>query len=92
MFNYSKLPIRFLVTIGLVISMISLGIAALLVIKTLLSGTSGNGWTSLMLVMSISNAVLFLAVSILGEYLAVIANQVRMERHFYIGEEVGRDF
>lgn len=92
MFNYSKLPIRILVTVGLIISVISLGIAAALVVKTLLTGASGTGWTSLMLVVSVSNAVLFLAVSILGEYLAVIANQVRMERHFYIGDEVGRDF
>lgn len=92
MFNYSKFPIRILVIVGLLISVISLGIAAALVIKTLLTGASGTGWTSLMLVISVSNAVLFMAISILGEYLAVIANQVRMERHFYIGEEVGRDF
>lgn len=89
-FNYSKLPIRILVVLGLIISFISLAIAAALVIKTLILGTSGNGWTSLMLVISISNAVLFMLVSILGEYLAVIVEQMRMERHFYIGEEVGR--
>lgn len=88
-FNYSMLPVRALVGIGFVISFLSLMVAAFLVIKALLQGTSGNGWTSLMLVISLSNAVLFLLLSIIGEYLAVISQQIRMERHFFITEVVG---
>lgn len=91
LFNYSNLPIRLLVAVGLVVSLGSFLIAFALVCKALLLGTSGTGWTSLMLVVSTSNAVLFLSISILGEYLAVISKQMRMERHFYIGDVVGRD-
>jgi len=91
LFNYSNIPIRLLVAVGLLVSFVSLFISITLVLRALLLGTSGTGWTSLMVVVSTSNAVLFLSISILGEYLAVISKQMRMERHFYIGDVVGRD-
>jgi len=90
-FNYSVLPIRILVFAGFIISFFSLLVAAFLVIKSIIAGTSGTGWTSLMLVISLSNAVLFLLLSIIGEYLAVISQQVRMDRHFFISDVVGTD-
>lgn len=88
-FNYSALPIRVLVTLGLVISLFSLLIAAFMVIRAFVLGNTGTGWTSLMLVISISNSVLFLLLSIIGEYLAVLSRQVRMDRHFFVNEVVG---
>lgn len=91
MFNYSVLPIRLLVFAGFIISLLSLLVAAFLVVKALLQGTSGTGWTSLMLVISLSNAVLFMLLSIVGEYLAVISQQVRMDRHFFINDVVGSE-
>ncbi len=91
MFNYSNLPVRVLVTMGFVISFFSLLVAAFMVIRALVLGNTGNGWTSLMLVISLSNAVLFLLLSIIGEYLSVISRQVRMERHFFINEVVGHE-
>ena len=91
MFNYSALPIRVLVTMGFVISFLSLLIAAFMVVRALVLGSVGNGWTSLMLVISLSNAVMFLLISIIGEYLAVLSRQVRMDRHFFVNEVVGYD-
>ena len=90
-FNYSVLPIRILVFAGFIISFFSLLVAGFLIVKSLLTGTSGTGWTSLMLVISLSNAVLFLLLSIIGEYLAVISQQVRMDRHFFISDVVRTD-
>jgi len=90
-FNYSNLPIRTLVLLGFAIALISLSVAAFLVIKAILFGTSGTGWTSLMLVMSLSNAVLFLLLSIIGEYLSVISSQIRLKNHYFVGEVVSND-
>jgi len=90
-FNYSNLPIRMLVLLGFMIALISLAVAAFLVIRAIFFGTSGTGWTSLMLVMSLSNAVLFLLLSIIGEYLSVISSQIRLKNHYFIGEVVSGD-
>jgi len=89
LFNYSAIPVRVLVGLGFVISFFSLAVAGFLVLKALFQGVSGDGWTSLMLVISLSNAVLFLLLSIIGEYLFVISRQIRMEQHFFITDVVG---
>lgn len=89
MFNYSAMPIRVLVGMGFFISFLSLLVALFMVVRAIVTGNVGTGWTSLMLVISLSNAVLFILLSIIGEYLAVIAQQVRMDRHFFVNDVVG---
>ena len=88
-FNYSLLPVKILIYVGFAISFFYICTASIVLIKSFVSGTSVTGWTSLVLLISLSNVFLFVLLAIISKYLAVISQQIRMDRHFFIRDVVG---
>lgn len=73
--NYSSYPLKVLGYIGLAFTIIPLSIAAYAVFNAFYNGSEVKGWTSLMVVLSLFNAILILMISIIGIYLSRLMNQ-----------------
>ncbi len=83
-FNYSNLPIKVLVTVGGVGSLTAFAFSLFLILKAILAGSDVPGWTSLALVVAVSNAVILAILSIIGEYLLVLLRQLSARDHFHV--------
>lgn len=83
-FNYSNLPIKALVAVGSVGSLLAFVISVVLIVKAALAGSQVPGWTSLALLIALSNAVILAVLSIIGEYLLVLLRQLSSREHFYV--------
>lgn len=88
-FNYSKLPIKVLMTVGFSLSLASGLYALYLVLKALLIGSAVPGWTSLGVLIAFFNAILLLMLSLIAEYQMVILDQLRSEEHYHVKDAVG---
>lgn len=73
--NYSSFPLRILGYIGIVFTVIPLAIAAYAILNAIIKGSEVKGWTSLMVVLSLYNAILVLMVSVIGIYLSRLMKQ-----------------
>ena len=80
--GFSVLPIRLMTTIGVVVSLLNIPIAAYLIVRKL-TGQPLLGWTSVMLGLTIFSALQFLMMGIVGEYLyRIYAEVVRRPLYF----------
>ncbi len=68
--NYSSLPLRFIGIIGFSISILSLLIGVIYIIKQYFVGKAPEGWTTIVVLVSFYNAVLLAFFSVLGEYIS----------------------
>lgn len=88
-FNYSRLPIRLLLLIGFIFSISSAAYAAYLIVFAIAGGSSVPGWTSLAFMIAISNALIMIVLTLIGEYLAIVIEQIRAGQTFHIKEKIG---
>lgn len=84
LFNYSNLPIKVLVAVGGVGSLSAFALSLFLILKAVVAGSAVPGWTSLALVVALSNAVILAILSIIGEYLLVLLRQMSARDHFHV--------
>lgn len=75
-FNYSSFPLHAVSTLGIVASVGSLGVGVFVFLKAILIGTAVPGWASLIVFLSFINAITILILSMLGEYMVRILNQI----------------
>jgi glycosyltransferase involved in cell wall biosynthesis len=80
--GFSVLPIRLMTTVGVLVSLLNIPIAAYLVVRKL-TGQPLLGWTSVMLGLTIFSGLQFLMMGIVGEYLyRIYAEVVRRPLYF----------
>ncbi|OWY39730.1 glycosyltransferase [Xenophilus sp. AP218F] len=75
--SFSNMPLRIWTLIGCVISLLSIGYAALEVVRTLLYGNPVSGWPTLAVAVTFLGGVQLLSIGILGEYVGRIFNEVK---------------
>ncbi len=87
-FGNSTLLMRILRMIGVSIFLISVVIAALLIVKKMIWGTGVTGWTSTMLAIIGFGSLQLVATSLIGEYLQRMFPQTESKKVFIIRDEV----
>jgi glycosyltransferase involved in cell wall biosynthesis len=85
--NYTSLPLRILTSFGILISILSFCMGLFLIIQKIRHDSIIPGWTSLVVLLSFFNGILLAVLSIMGEYLARIINEVSNKRQFVIREK-----
>ncbi len=85
--NYSSLPLKFLTFIGIIVSAASFCIGLYFILKKLIVGIPVPGWTSVVFLLSFFNGLLLIILSIMGEYLARIINEVSNKQQFVIRDK-----
>jgi len=88
--NYSSIPIRFVSFVGIGVSLFSLVIASIYLLQKSFVNEAPLGWTTIVLLISFYNSLLFLILAILGEYLARILAEVGNNRKTFSVREVIR--
>lgn len=85
--NYSSLPLKILTFIGINVAAISFFLGIYFMAKKLFIGIPVEGWTSVVVLVSFFNGLLLIIVSIIGEYLVRIINEVSNRQQFVIREK-----
>jgi glycosyltransferase involved in cell wall biosynthesis len=85
--NYSSLPLKFLTYTGIVVSAISFCLGLYFIVKKFLVGIPVPGWTSVVVLLSFFNGLLLVILSIMGEYLSRIINEVSNRQQFVIRDK-----
>jgi glycosyltransferase involved in cell wall biosynthesis len=85
--NYSSFPLKFFAIIGILVSIGSFGIGAFFVLQKLLVGIPVPGWTSIVVLLSFFCGLQLIILSIMGEYLSRIINEVSNRQQFVIREK-----
>lgn len=75
--SFSIVPLRFSLYLGVVMSMVSIGIAVWAVVAKLVLQRTVTGWTTMVLIVTLFASVQFLMIGILGEYVGRIFEQVK---------------
>ena len=89
--SFSIVPLRVVVLLGSIASLVSfLGILYAIIAK-LIDGHTVPGWASSMAIFSLLFGMLFISLGILSEYIGRIVVQVRMRPRFLIDETLGFD-
>lgn len=85
--NYSSLPLRLLAFIGIIISLLSFSAGMYFIFKKVFIGIEVPGWTSVVVLISFFNGLLLIMMSIIGEYLARIINEVSNRQQFVVRQK-----
>jgi glycosyltransferase involved in cell wall biosynthesis len=91
LFNYSSFPLRLVMGIGLVVSLLSFLFGIAILIKGLVHGSAVPGWTTLVVLLSFFNGMLMLMVGILGEYMVRLLTQASGKSSYQVREVVDLD-
>lgn len=86
LFNYSSYPLKFLTSIGFVISFLSMTVGLFYIAKALFIGSQVLGWTTLVVLLSFFNGFTIIMLGVLGEYVSRIVNQLSIQDSYYIKE------
>lgn len=84
LFSYSSYPLHYAAMIGLLLSIASFSLGIFYLVKALTIGVSVPGWTTIVILLSISNAVILSMLSMLGEYLIRLSRQICIEKPYQI--------
>ena len=88
LFNYSSYPLRLVGGIGIVVSACSFLLGMFYLGIALFRGTRTPGWTTIVVLLSFSNGLLILILSMIGEYVVRVLNQISSSESFHIKEIV----
>ena len=84
--NYSAIPLRFVGVAGLLVSFLSILGGGIFIIRKLILGVAPAGWTSLFVLISFYNALIFLIFYILSEYISRILREVSNYKQYTVRE------
>jgi glycosyltransferase involved in cell wall biosynthesis len=88
LFSYSSFPLRLAAFFGFVVSAFSFLIGAIYLIRGAVSGSSVEGWTSLIVLLAFFNGVTIALLSMLGEYVVRTLNSVSANEPYHVVERV----
>jgi len=89
--SFSTAPIRVWSYVGLIAGVLAVGVAGLIVLRTLLFGRDVPGYPSLMVVILMSFGLQMLAIGSLGEYVARIYQEVKGRPLYVVMDRYGFD-
>lgn len=89
--SFSTAPIRVWSYVGLIAGVLAVGVAGLIVVRTLLFGRDVPGYPSLMVVILMSFGLQMLAIGSLGEYVARIYQEVKGRPLYVVMDRYGFD-
>ena len=85
--NYSSLPLLLVGIFGFIISILSMGYGAILIVRKIIDpGYGVTGWNSLMVAISFLGGAILMGMGIMGEYLRRILAEMSYEKQYVIGE------
>jgi glycosyltransferase involved in cell wall biosynthesis len=84
--NYSSLPLKFAGYFGLAISILGFLIGAFFFIQQIIKDSAPAGWTSLIVLTSLFNSVIFVILFIIGEYLSRILREIAKSDQYTVRE------
>lgn len=84
LFNYSALPLRIACCLGFVVAALSFTIGGYYFLKSMLIGSSVQGWTSLVCLVSFFSGTLLLVFAMVGEYLRRLLNCASGIEPYYV--------
>jgi glycosyltransferase involved in cell wall biosynthesis len=86
--NYSSYPLRLLSSIGLVISFLSFFTGVIYILKEFFFGSSVQGWTTLVVLVSFLGGFIIALLGVIGEYLSRILDQLSSNKSYFVKEVV----
>ncbi len=86
--SFSVLPLRFATYLGMLISLMSVGVAVWAVVAHFALKATVPGWTASVVLTSLLAAVQLLMIGILGEYIGRIYEQVKGRPLYTVGDKV----
>jgi glycosyltransferase involved in cell wall biosynthesis len=84
LFNYSSFPLRFVSALGLIVTGGAFTLALVILIRALVVGTAVPGWASVAVMLSFFNGVTLLIISMLGEYVVRLLEQVSQPERYQV--------
>lgn len=88
LFNYSSCPLRFVIVIGMIFSVLSFMLGGYHLCRGLFSSATVPGWTTLIVLISFFNGITLILLGMLGEYLVRLINQTSWSSPYHIKEVV----
>jgi polyisoprenyl-phosphate glycosyltransferase len=85
--NYTSLPLKILTSVGILVSLLSFIMGIYFIAHKILKGSVVPGWTSVVVLLSFFNGILMTILSIIGEYLSRIINEVSNRQQFVIRQK-----
>jgi len=82
--NYTTLPLYFVGSFGIIVSILSFCFALYIVIRKIFFGFSISGWASLISMVSFFSGLMLFSLCIIGEYLIRIIRQISTESQYII--------
>jgi glycosyltransferase involved in cell wall biosynthesis len=83
--NYSSIPLMIIGVFGFIMSILSLGLGFLILIRRILNPEYGvMGWNSLIISLYLLSGSILMAIAIMGEYVRRIINQISYNRPYLI--------
>jgi len=88
LFNYSSYPLRLVATVGMGIAALSFALGAYYIGLAFLREAEIPGWTTLVVLLSFFNGMVILILSMMGEYVVRMLNQISSTESFHVKEVV----
>lgn len=88
-FNFSSIPLKFISIIGGLMASISAILTIFYLFRYFMGGIGVAGWTTVVLLLNLYSGLLLLSISIVGEYLIRILNEVNHQPRFHIRKTYG---
>lgn len=88
LFNYSAFPLRLVSTLGFIVSGVSFLLGVYYLARAFLVGINVPGWTTLIVLLAFFNGVNIIIMSMLGEYIIRLVNQVSSSKSYHIKQIV----
>lgn len=89
MLSFSDKPLRLTIRAGLFVLAVSFGMAAWLMVRTLLHGFTGEGWLSLMASIWFLSGLVIVVLGMTGLYIGKIFEEVKRRPTFLVAERLG---
>jgi hypothetical protein len=86
--SFSSIPLKVWTYVGLAISLYALGMAAYYWVRTMLFGVDTPGFPTLVVSIAFFSGVQLISLGVLGEYVALIFNEVKGRPLYLIAERV----
>lgn len=90
--SFSTYPLRLITTIGTIISLISIGLAAWALVTRLFTEEALPGWASTVIPMYFLGGVQLLSIGVIGEYIAKIYTETKNRPRFHVEVLEGKAF
>ena len=90
LFQHSTIPLRLASIIGLLSSLFVLIFGVYTLFRSLISGIAIPGWASIAILLSLSSGLIIMIMSVIGEYLIRILNQVSHQDPYIVNKKINK--